>query len=215
MGQELRSKSSASTRTTRSGSAGRPWRPPTPRRTEGGRRGTTGAGSRYREHPSTTDRPQKPILKNHVRGTMAVFRPKKRDSPWSRCSVTLTILAILAAAVMPIAKTAVKREKEIELRRNLREIREAIDAYKKLADEKKIEVEEDRKAIRRTWRRWSKASRSRRTRRAEKRAGKRPKKIVKFLRRIPRDPMTGFHGLGASVLPGRTGFGRLGRRECL
>ena len=57
--------------------------------------------------------------------------------------MTLTVLAILAAAIMPIAKTAIQRDKELELRRALREIREAIDAYKKLADEKRIEIEED------------------------------------------------------------------------
>ncbi len=57
--------------------------------------------------------------------------------------VTLTVLAILASAIMPIAKTALQREKELELRRDLRQLREAIDAYKKLADEKKLETEED------------------------------------------------------------------------
>ena len=31
--------------------------------------------------------------------------------------VTFTILAVLATAVIPLAKTAVKREREIELRR--------------------------------------------------------------------------------------------------
>jgi len=44
--------------------------------------------------------------------------------------VTMTVLAILAAAVIPIAKTAVKRQKEIELRQALRQIRTAIDQYK-------------------------------------------------------------------------------------
>lgn len=57
--------------------------------------------------------------------------------------VTLTILAILTSVALPLAKTAVKREKEISLRRNLRLIREAIDAYKRLADEKKFEIEDD------------------------------------------------------------------------
>lgn len=55
----------------------------------------------------------------------------------------VALLSLLAGAALPVAKTIVKREKEIELRRSLRVIREALDAYKLLADEKKIEIEED------------------------------------------------------------------------
>jgi len=44
--------------------------------------------------------------------------------------ITLTIIAILAAGTIPVARNMIKREKEMELRRNLREIRKAIDAYK-------------------------------------------------------------------------------------
>lgn len=51
--------------------------------------------------------------------------------------VTLSILALLTTVAMPVVTTSVKREKEIELRQNLRLIRQAIDDYKKLADEKK------------------------------------------------------------------------------
>lgn len=43
--------------------------------------------------------------------------------------ITLTIIAILAAGTIPVARNMIKREKEMELRRNLREIRKAIDAY--------------------------------------------------------------------------------------
>jgi len=43
--------------------------------------------------------------------------------------IALGIIAILTAGAIPVAKNFVKREKEIELRRNLREIRRAIDAY--------------------------------------------------------------------------------------
>jgi general secretion pathway protein G len=43
--------------------------------------------------------------------------------------IALGIIAILTAGAIPVARNFIKREKEIELRRNLREIRKAIDAY--------------------------------------------------------------------------------------
>lgn len=43
--------------------------------------------------------------------------------------VTLVILSILAAAALPYAELTVRRDKEIELRRALREMRVAIDAF--------------------------------------------------------------------------------------
>jgi general secretion pathway protein G len=48
--------------------------------------------------------------------------------------VVTTILLILASAVMPLAKVAVQREREAELRRELREMRTAIDKYKDAVD---------------------------------------------------------------------------------
>lgn len=48
--------------------------------------------------------------------------------------VTITILGILAAGVMPMIRNTALRSKEIELRRNLRIIRIAIDDYKKSYD---------------------------------------------------------------------------------
>lgn len=56
--------------------------------------------------------------------------------------IAMAILAVLAAAVLPMAEVTVKRNKEIELRRSLRMIRTAIDEYKadfdKAVAEKKI-----------------------------------------------------------------------------
>lgn len=49
--------------------------------------------------------------------------------------VAMAILAVLASAVLPMAEVTVKRTKEIELRRALRTIRTAIDAYKADHDE--------------------------------------------------------------------------------
>jgi len=48
--------------------------------------------------------------------------------------VTIAVLAIMAGALVPIAKFAVKRQKELELRRSLRTMRAAIDQYKKFCD---------------------------------------------------------------------------------
>lgn len=56
--------------------------------------------------------------------------------------IALAIMAILASVVLPLAEVTVKRTKEIELQRALREIRTAIDAYhadfEKAKAEKKI-----------------------------------------------------------------------------
>ena len=52
--------------------------------------------------------------------------------------VTMVIMAILAMAVVPLSRVTYKRSKEIELKQDLRIIREAIDEYKRLVDEEKI-----------------------------------------------------------------------------
>ena len=48
--------------------------------------------------------------------------------------VAITILLILTSAVLPIARTRIKRERERDLRHDLWEMRDAIDRYKDAAD---------------------------------------------------------------------------------
>jgi general secretion pathway protein G len=48
--------------------------------------------------------------------------------------VTSLVVLILAAAAMPLAKVTMQRQREIELRRTLRELRTAIDKYKDSVD---------------------------------------------------------------------------------
>ena len=48
--------------------------------------------------------------------------------------VAITILLILTSAAIPIVRVRMKREKERELRRDLWEMRDAIDRYKDAAD---------------------------------------------------------------------------------
>jgi general secretion pathway protein G len=48
--------------------------------------------------------------------------------------IVTTILIILASAVMPLAKVTTQRQKEMELRRYLREMRTAIDKHKDAVD---------------------------------------------------------------------------------
>ena len=92
--------------------------------------------------------------------------------------VTVAILSILAAAALPVARFQVQREKERMLRYDLRQLRDAIDAYKNAADRGAFQIKVDT-------------------------FGYPPDlnalvegvdvqgKKVKFLRKIPVDPMTG------------------------
>lgn len=52
--------------------------------------------------------------------------------------VTVVLVSILASAAFPMAELVVKRNKEQELRLALREIREALDAYKQATEDGRV-----------------------------------------------------------------------------
>ena len=54
--------------------------------------------------------------------------------------ITIMIVGILTALAVPLARNTIKREKEIALRQELRNIRTAIDKYKDASDKALIQV---------------------------------------------------------------------------
>lgn len=55
--------------------------------------------------------------------------------------VVCTVLSILSLTIFPVARFTVRRQKEIELRKALRQMRNAIDDYKRFSDAGLIPVE--------------------------------------------------------------------------
>src|SRR5688572_14081483 len=53
--------------------------------------------------------------------------------------ITVAIISLVATVALPLAELTVQRGKEVELKRSLRQIRDGIDAYKRAADEGRIE----------------------------------------------------------------------------
>jgi general secretion pathway protein G len=95
--------------------------------------------------------------------------------------ITCTLLVILAAVVFPVARFTVRREKEMELRRCLRMMRNAIDDHKRFSDAGLIPIEVGGEGY---------PGELEDLTEGIDLVGQIDKK-QKFLRRIPIDPMTG------------------------
>jgi general secretion pathway protein G len=57
--------------------------------------------------------------------------------------ITVAIVALLASVALPLAEVTVQRNKEKDFRHALRDIREAIDSYKRASDDGAIERKAD------------------------------------------------------------------------
>lgn len=57
------------------------------------------------------------------------IRRAERGYSFIELLIVTTILLILAAGIQPLARVTIQRQKESELRHNLRDIREALDSY--------------------------------------------------------------------------------------
>src|SRR5580692_6055057 len=110
---------------------------------------------------------QRPIRKRSERGLTLI-----------ELIVTVAILAILASAAVPVARFKVKRDRERELRRDLWEMRDAIDHYKDAADRGAFQTKVDSQNYPPDLDTLVKG--------VEAQGGKK----IRFLRAIPVDPMT-------------------------
>ena len=99
-------------------------------------------------------------------------------------AIVTAIVGILASAALPLARVTMQRNREIELRRSLREIRTAIDKYKDAADQNLIspnDIDNDAEGYPPTLETLVEGVTP-----ANDTTGRK----LRFLRRIPYDPMT-------------------------
>ena len=109
---------------------------------------------------------------------MMLRRHRERGLTLVELIVAIAILAILAGAAVPLARTTVRRSKERELRRDLWEMRDAVDRYKDAADRGAFQIKVGTEGYPPDLETLVKGIDSN---------GKK----LRFLRRIPVDPMTG------------------------
>ncbi|MBL8430660.1 MAG: type II secretion system protein [Dechloromonas sp.] len=111
--------------------------------------------------------------------------------------ITVAIVGILAMTAMPMIEMTAKRQKEVELRAALREIRGGLDAYRRAVEEGKVEKKIDESGY---------------PRRLDDLANgvdnaQDPNKAkLYFLRRLPRDPFADDPALSAEQTWGKRSY---------
>ena len=101
--------------------------------------------------------------------------------------VAFTIMTLLTTMAVPLVRYKVRRDQERELRLALREMRKAIDDYKDAATLQKIEVKLGTEGYPETLEMLVEGVKLKQDAEGKK---------IKFLRRIPKDPMTGTYDWG-------------------
>ncbi len=94
--------------------------------------------------------------------------------------ITVAVLGVLASVAMPLVEVTVKRTKELELRRALREVREGVDRFKMEYDKARENTADAREIFKNK----ISINRTGYPRTLEEMVE------TKILRRIPKDPMT-------------------------
>ena len=111
--------------------------------------------------------------------------------------ITVAIVALLASVALPVSELAVQRTKEQELRRTLRQIREAIDAHKQASDEGRIRRSVGDSGYPKKLEDLAEGIDDQRSPKKEK---------IYFLRRIPRDPFNTEPALSAAATWGKRSY---------
>ncbi|HMG58384.1 MAG TPA: type II secretion system protein [Burkholderiales bacterium] len=111
--------------------------------------------------------------------------------------ITVAIVALLASVALPVSELAVQRTKEQELRRTLRQIREAIDLRKQASDEGRIQKSVGDSGYPKKLEELAEGVDDQKTPKKEK---------IYFLRRIPRDPLNADPTLSAAATWGKRSY---------
>jgi general secretion pathway protein G len=106
-------------------------------------------------------------------------RARQRGVTLLELIIVISILLILMGAAVPVARLSVRRAREVELHRDLWEMRSAIDRYKDAADKNAFQIKVDSQGY--------PPDLDTLVNGVDAQGGKK----LRFLRRVPVDPMTG------------------------